>query len=195
MLETMKRNKILTYAFLMAIPMTTGNIFSSCTDDFEKLNTSNIQVDPADLPFAAQCTEPMTYCYPPQQNMFQFWTNLTIDLYGGYFMTPNGNFTNGDMGENRGHSGGMYENYYLHIFNNTRRIIAQCDASGNGTISKSEGDKWIDLLNSYNISWVCWNLSNKNETSAILNSNCNKTTGFQESDFSQQGKWLLKKLE
>ena len=106
MLETMKRNKILTYAFLMAIPMTTGNIFSSCTDDFEKLNTSNIQVDPADLPFAAQCTEPMTYCYPPQQNMFQFWTNLTIDLYGGYFMTPNGNFTNGDMGENRGHSGG-----------------------------------------------------------------------------------------
>ena len=53
MLETMKRNKILTYAFLMAIPMTTGNIFSSCTDDFEKLNTSNIQVDPADLPFAA----------------------------------------------------------------------------------------------------------------------------------------------
>ena len=69
------------------------------------------------------------------------------------------------------------------------------DASGNGTISESEGDKWIDLLNSYNISWVCWNLSNKNETSAILNSNCNKTTGFQESDFSQQGKWLLKKLK
>lgn len=97
MLETMKRNKILTYAFLMAFPMTVGSIFSSCTDDFEKLNTSNIQVNPADLPFAAQCTEPMTYCYPPQQNMFQFWTNLTIDLYGGYFMTPNGNFTNGDM--------------------------------------------------------------------------------------------------
>lgn len=51
MLEIMKRNKILTYAFLMAIPMTTGNIFSSCTDDFEKLNTSNIQVDPADPSF------------------------------------------------------------------------------------------------------------------------------------------------
>lgn len=58
MLETMKRNKILTYAFLMAIPMTTGNIFSSCTDDFEKLNTSNIQVDPADCgpqPASAGC--------------------------------------------------------------------------------------------------------------------------------------------
>lgn len=61
--------------------------------------------------------------------------NLTIDLYGGYFETPHGNFTNCDMGENRGHSGGMYENYYLHIFNNTRRIIASCDAKGQKGLS------------------------------------------------------------
>lgn len=135
MLTTMKRNNFLTYALLMALPLTGGTFFSACTDGFDELNTNQIQVNPGDLPFAAQCTEPMTYCYPPQQNMFQFWTNLTIDLYGGYFMTPNGNFTNGDMGENRGHSGGMYENYYLHIFNNTRRIIADCDAKGEKGIS------------------------------------------------------------
>lgn len=125
----MKKNKILKYALWMALPVLGSGVMTSCTDSFENLNTSGVQVDPNDLPFSAQCTEPMNYCYPPQQNMFQFWTNLTIDLYGGYFMTPNGNFTNGDMGENRGHSGGMYENYYLHIFNNTRRIIADCDAS------------------------------------------------------------------
>lgn len=125
----MKKNKILKYALWMALPVLGSGIMTSCTDSFEDLNTSGVQVDPNELPFSAQCTEPMNYCYPPQQNMFQFWTNLTIDLYGGYFMTPNGNFTNGDMGENRGHSGGMYENYYLHIFNNTRRIIADCDAS------------------------------------------------------------------
>ncbi len=127
----MKPTIILKYTLLTAFAAFGANVITSCTDNFESLNTSNIQVNPADLPFAAQCTEPMTYCYPPQQNMFQFWTNLTIDLYGGFFMTPNGNFTNGDMGENRGHSGGMYENYYLHIFNNTRRIIAQCDVDGN----------------------------------------------------------------
>jgi len=125
----MKKNNILKYALWMALPVLGSGVMTSCTDSFEDLNTSGVQVDPNALPFAAQCTEPMNYCYPPQQNMFQFWTNLTIDLYGGYFMTPNGNFTNGDMGENRGHSGGMYENYYLHIFNNTRRIIADCDAS------------------------------------------------------------------
>lgn len=126
----MKPNRLLKYALLISLPVIGGGLITSCTGNFEDLNTSNVQVNPADLPFAAQCAEPMYYCYPPQQNMFQFWTNLTIDLYGGYFMTPNGNFTNGDMGENRGHSGGMYENYYLHIFNNTRRIIAQCDKNG-----------------------------------------------------------------
>ena len=126
---TMKKNKISKYALWMALPVLGSGFMTSCTDSFEDLNTSGVQVNPNELPFAAQCAEPMNYCYPPQQNMFQFWTNLTIDLYGGYFMTPNGNFTNGDMGENRGHSGGMYENYYLHIFNNTRRIIADCDAT------------------------------------------------------------------
>lgn len=69
------------------------------------------------------------------------------------------------------------------------------DASGNGTIDENEGNKWIDTLNNYNISWVCWNLSNKNETSAILSSSCKKTSGFEEQDFSGEGKWLLKKLK
>ena len=116
----------------MSLPIIAGGLLmgTACTDDFEEMNTSGIEVDPNDLPFESQFAEPMNYCYPPQQNMFQFWTNLTMDMYCGYFMTPNGGFTNGDMGENRGHSGGMYENYYLHIFNNTRRIIAQCEADG-----------------------------------------------------------------
>ena len=115
---------------MLALAVMGGGMLSSCTGDFEDLNTNKTQVDPGDLPFSAQCAEPMNYCYPPHQNMFQFWTNLTIDLYGGYFQTPHGNFTNCDMGENRGHSGGMYENYYLHIFNNTRRNITNLDKIG-----------------------------------------------------------------
>ena len=112
---------------MLALAVMGSGMLSSCTDDFEDLNTNKTQVDPGDLPFAAQCAEAMNYCYAPHQNMFQFWTNLTIDLYGGYFQTPHGNFTNCDMGENRGHSGGMYENYYLHIFNNTRRNITNLE--------------------------------------------------------------------
>ena len=107
----------------------------ACTGDFEKMNTSDVQVNPDDLPLSSQCAEPMQYCYPPQQNMFQFWTNLTVDFYSGYFMTPNGNFTNGDMGENRGHSGGMYENHYLHVFNNTRRLISTFDSKNEAALA------------------------------------------------------------
>lgn len=107
----------------------------ACTGDFEKMNTSDVQVNPDDLPLSSQCAEPMQYCYPPQQNMFQFWTNLTVDFYSGYFMTPNGNFTNGDMGENRGHSGGMYENHYLHVFNNTRRLITTFDGKNEAALA------------------------------------------------------------
>lgn len=131
----MKLNNLFRYTLLLVFFIASGNITTSCTDGFEDLNTSNIEVDPGDLPFAAQFQEPMTYCYPPQQNMFQFWTNLSIDFYGGYFMTPNGNFGNGNYGENRGHSGGMFENYYLHIFNNTRRLIAQCDKEGKPAVA------------------------------------------------------------
>lgn len=131
----MKKRNIMAAASFMALTVLGGGMLSSCTDNFEKLNTNQTQVDPNDLPFSAQCAEPMNYCYPPHQNMFQFWTNLTIDLYGGYFETPHGNFTNCDMGENRGHSGGMYENFYLHIFNNTRRIIASCDTKGQKGLS------------------------------------------------------------
>lgn len=121
-------NKYKFMGCILAASVTLGGALSSCTDGFEEMNTNGLQVDPNTLPFSAQCMEPMQYCYPPQQNMFQFWTNLTTDLYGGYFMTPHSNFTNADLGDNQGHSGGMYENFYLHIFNNTRRIIANCEA-------------------------------------------------------------------
>lgn len=130
---------------MLALAVMSNGMLSSCTDDFEDLNTNKTQVDPGDLPFAAQCAEAMNYCYPPHQNMFQFWTNLTIDLYGGYFQTPHGNFTNCDMGENRGHSGGMYENYYLHIFNNTRRNIANLDKQENAGLQKMDDTEKASL--------------------------------------------------
>lgn len=65
------------------------------------------------------------------------------------------------------------------------------DASGNGSVSESEGDKWIKLLNQYQIGYVCWNLSNKNESSALLKSSTKKTSGWGLSDLSASGKWLV----
>lgn len=126
----MKMNKFLTYT--AALALVAGTVMTGCTDNFEELNTNKYEVDPENLPFESQFVEPITYVYAPQQNMFQFWTNLSTDLFGGYFMTPHNFGGNGnvDYKLNRGFCGGMYENFNLHIFNNTRRLIKTCDEKG-----------------------------------------------------------------
>lgn len=70
-----------------------------------------------------------------------------------------------------------------------------CDASGNGTIDENEANLWIDTLNSNHISWICWNLSNKAESSSLILPSCQKTSSWMESDLSQSGKWLLQALK
>lgn len=69
-----------------------------------------------------------------------------------------------------------------------------CDASGSGAIDEYQADEWIKTMNSYNVSYVAWNLSNKNETSAMISSGCNKISAFSESDLSACGKWVYEML-
>lgn len=69
-----------------------------------------------------------------------------------------------------------------------------CDASGNGSIDKTQANKWIKVLDKYNVSYVAWNLSNKPETSAVIKSSCNKASGFSKSNLSDSGKWLYNLL-
>ncbi len=70
-----------------------------------------------------------------------------------------------------------------------------CDASGSGSINQSEADKWFALLNRYKISYMAWNLSNKNETSALIKSSCKKTCGWTASDLSKSGIYVVKQMK
>lgn len=70
-----------------------------------------------------------------------------------------------------------------------------CDASGNGSINTKQADKWMKLLNQYGVSYVSWNLSNKAESSALIQSGCSKNNNISKSDLSESGKWLLKTLQ
>lgn len=70
-----------------------------------------------------------------------------------------------------------------------------CDASGNGAINEKEANKWITLLDSYGISHVIWNLSNKAESSSLIKSSCSKKSGFSMSDLSAGGKWFIGMME
>ena len=139
----MKFKNIIRYTAALALPVA---LLGGCTGDFEELNTNPIEVNPSDLPFEAQFLEPMSYSYPNQQNLFQYWTNLQIDIFGGYFESPNGNFTNQRYDINRGHCGGMYENFMLHIINNTGRLIKQCDAEGKFDFSAT-----MRIVQTYNL--------------------------------------------
>lgn len=68
------------------------------------------------------------------------------------------------------------------------------EASGSGSIDTAEANRWIAALNQRGISYVAWNLSNKDETCALLKSSCTKTSGFANKDLSAAGKWLYRLL-
>lgn len=65
------------------------------------------------------------------------------------------------------------------------------DASGNGALNKTQGTKWLDMLDSYKISYCAWSLTNKAEASALLKSSTTKRSGWKASHLSSTGKWIL----
>ena len=69
-----------------------------------------------------------------------------------------------------------------------------CDAGGNGAIDTAQADLWIETLDKYGISYIAWNLSNKDETSAMLKSGCGKASGFTQEDLSESGRWVYRML-
>ncbi len=60
------------------------------------------------------------------------------------------------------------------------------NADGNGGVNKPESKKWKELLEEYNISCAVWNLSNKDEGSALIKADCTKTTDFTLEDLSDE---------
>lgn len=69
-----------------------------------------------------------------------------------------------------------------------------CDASGNGGIDEAQAKRWVQLMNQYKVSYVGWNLSNKDETSAMLLSSVDKVSGFSRDDLSDSGRWMYRIL-
>lgn len=66
-----------------------------------------------------------------------------------------------------------------------------CDASGSGSNNIAEGNSWIKTMDDNNISYCIWSLCNKAETASLISSNCNKLSGWTETDLSEVGKWYV----
>ena len=69
-----------------------------------------------------------------------------------------------------------------------------CDASGSGSIDYDSSDEWFELIESNNLSYSSWSLSNKNETSALLNPETSAISDFTEDDLSDTGKYIRDKI-
>ena len=69
-----------------------------------------------------------------------------------------------------------------------------CEASGAGEIDYESADEWLALMDELNVSYICWNLSNKEEASALFKSDVSKTSGFSLDDLSEEGLWLVDAL-
>lgn len=68
--------------------------------------------------------------------------------------------------------------------------FGMCDASGNGAVNESEANKWKALIDEYNISYMCWNLANKGESSSVIRSGCSKLSGWTDDELSTQGRLI-----
>ncbi len=66
-----------------------------------------------------------------------------------------------------------------------------CDASGNGSYNIDSANKWMSLFDQYGISYFCWQLSNKNESSSYLKSSCSKRSKWTSGDLSTTGSWFV----
>ena len=69
-----------------------------------------------------------------------------------------------------------------------------CDASGNGGIDEAQANAWVQVMDQYKVSYVAWNISNKNETSAIIRGGVDKVSGLTWDDLSDSGRWLYQVL-
>ena len=65
-----------------------------------------------------------------------------------------------------------------------------CDAAGSGLIDYEEAGKWMRFAKENYISCSMWNLSNKDETSAMILPDCKKTSGWNANELSESGKWF-----
>lgn len=65
-----------------------------------------------------------------------------------------------------------------------------CDASGNGGIDEKSAQAWVDLLDQYDVSYVAWAVSNKNETAALISNSCSKLSDWSDRELSDTGRWF-----
>ncbi len=70
-----------------------------------------------------------------------------------------------------------------------------CDASGGGGNNFAETTKWLDLLDSLNVSYCNWALANKNETCCAITGSGGANGNWTDDQLSESGKWIRNRFK
>lgn len=71
---------------------------------------------------------------------------------------------------------------------------SNCDASGNGDLDDEEAHKWAQFADEHCMSYAQWNLANRDESSSMIKVPCTKTSGWEDEDLTETGRWMKKRL-
>ncbi len=69
-----------------------------------------------------------------------------------------------------------------------------CDASGNGEANYESAGAWMELIKERGLSYIEWNLSNKDETCAMIVPSCTKISGWDVSELTQTARWYREQM-
>lgn len=77
-------------------------------------------------------------------------------------------------------------------------FVSECagmEASGDGPVNRQEWDIWRDWMKNHTISWVCWSVSDKNETCSMLYPNTSSTGEWADKDLKDWGHLVKSELQ
>lgn len=69
-----------------------------------------------------------------------------------------------------------------------------CDSFGRGNVNADEGEKWYELIDRYDLSYICWSLSDTPDQCSAFTPDNGKLSGWNENDLSECGRWAYKKF-
>ena len=64
------------------------------------------------------------------------------------------------------------------------------EANGNGNVDTAKATEWLRMCDNYGVSYCAWNLSNKNESSSLIQPGCTKTSGWSEAELTTAGRFI-----
>ena len=65
--------------------------------------------------------------------------------------------------------------------------LGTCDSTGSGKVDYNQSEAWKELIDKYNLSYMCWNLANKDETCSVIKSSCDKLSGWTDEELTEHG--------